>query len=471
MQPALRGAARRLRRARSPTPTAGVRRRAHSAAVARTDLVHFFDHEVSGFGTLGKNSHPESSDSCPIVATSDGMRVVAEVPSLQESKLSAQDQQQLAHVRAGYEQLRAIQNVGEKNAELLLAAGCTDRKSLAEKLLAEHVLDDDEKAARWLKSEVGIKRYDYAMSIIREARRERSQWDRQVTMCVEGNISVGKTTFLEKVCNTSKDLAGRVQVVPEPIAQWTNMPDGQHNLLECFYKDPKEYGYMFQNYVFCTRVEQEGGHTRSVDAQQSPLRLLERSVFSDLRVFVRAGVQEGYLSELQRDVYLSSIKPIIKSVPSLQPDAFVYLRAKPQTCYDRLLQRSREEENGVKLEYLERLHEYHEEWMRGDQVSTLDASGLNVIKFNSFGSPFLPATDAADGVKGELACSDRKGPRQPTSLLGVPALVLDCEPDIVTDPEAKEEYSRALHTFWQYVAKERQDRHEGEEKIAAADWV
>eukprot|EP01043_Picozoa_sp_COSAG02_P013372 COSAG02_NODE_533_length_20665_cov_216.617281_15_plen_457_part_00 len=425
---------------------------AHAAAAtgtANVDKIHIFDNVVSGCNLL----EPKSSNRCPISATSNGRRSLRLFSGAHETRLSVEDQQELEQLREGYEQLVAIQNVGTKNAELLLAAGCTDRKSLAEKLLAENVLDDDDRAVRYLKSTVGIKRTDYAMSIIREARRERTQWDPQVTMCVEGNISVGKTTFLEQVCSTSAELNGKVHIEPEPIAQWTNTPHGGHNLLEKFYEDPEKNGYMFQNYVFCTRVEQERGKANTVGEQELPLRLLERSVFSDLQVFVRAGVKQGYLTDFQRDVYLSSVKPIIKSVPSLQPDAFVYLRADPQTCHQRLLQRSRAEETGVGLDYLEQLHQYHEEWMTGHQVPIADTGGLNVIKFNESGLPFHPATERTGG---DLHAKDR----QTVSLLGIPVLVLDCEPDIVTDPDAREEYSRTLHAFWKYAAQQRRASHD-----------
>lgn len=426
-------------------------RSVHAAAATSTtkvDKIHFFDRVVSGCKWLA----PKRSNGCPISAASNSKQSLEQFSGVHESRLSVEDQRELNELREGCEQLIAIHLVGTKNAELLLQAGCTDRKSLAEMLLAENVLDDDERAVRYLKSKVGIKRTDYAMSIIREARRERSQWDPQVTMCVEGNISVGKTTFLEQICSASAKLKGKVHIEPEPIAQWTNTPHGGHNLLEKFYDDPEKNGYMFQNYVFCTRVEQERGKANTMGEQQLPLRLLERSVFSDLQVFVRAGVKQGYLSDFQRDVYLSSVKPIIKSVPSLRPDAFVYLRANPQTCYQRLLQRSRAEETGVGLAYLEQLHQYHEEWMTGHQVPTTDTGGLNVIKFNESGLPFHPTTERTGG---DLRAEDH----QAVSLLGIPVLVLDCEPDIVTDPDAREEYSRTLHAFWKYAAQQRRVSH------------
>ena len=368
---------------------------------------------------------------------------------------------ELEMMKKGMEQLLQIKNVGKKNAELLAKAGCRSPEALVEKLEEVGVLDCDEKAVAYLKNDVKIKREDYAMSIIREARRERERRrqraTRKITMCVEGNISVGKTTFLEQVCTSSPELEGQVQVVPEPIGQWQDLPDGHHNLLDMFYKDPMTYGYMFQNYVFCTRVEQEQGKTPA--AGRLPLRLLERSVFSDMKVFVRAGKNEGFLTDMQKDVYLSCVAPIIKSLPSLQPDAFVYLKAPPKTCHERLVQRQREEEVGVGLDYLEQLHEYHEEWLTGgsrggggsilledrggDGGSPAVPPGLTVFEHQAPGAPFSP-TEGASGADAWNPAGDSK------LLHGIPTLVLDCEPDL-RGVDAKQLYSSKLHEFWQWV--------------------
>ncbi|KAL9260935.1 hypothetical protein AKJ16_DCAP03273 [Drosera capensis] len=41
--------------------------------------------------------------------------------------------------------------------------------------------------------------------------------NKKLTFCVEGNISVGKTTFLQRIANETLELRDLVEVVPEPV--------------------------------------------------------------------------------------------------------------------------------------------------------------------------------------------------------------------------------------------------------------
>ena len=105
---------------------------------------------------------------------------------------------------------------------------------------------------------------------------------KRLTFCVEGNISVGKTTFLQRIANETIELRDLVEVVPEPIGKWQDVGPDHFNILDAFYAEPQRYAYTFQNYVFVTRVMQE----RESSAGIKPLRLMERSVFSDRMVSI-----------------------------------------------------------------------------------------------------------------------------------------------------------------------------------------
>lgn len=66
-----------------------------------------------------------------------------------------------------------------------------------------------------------------------------------------------------------------------------------------------------------------------------PVRLIERSVFSDRMVFVRAVKESGWMGDVELAVYDSWFGPILDSNPSLVPDGFIYLQCQPTTCMQR----------------------------------------------------------------------------------------------------------------------------------------
>lgn len=55
---------------------------------------------------------------------------------------------------------------------------------------------------------------------------------------------------------------------------------------------------------------------------------------------------------------------MVQASPTLVPDGFIYLRATPDICMGRMKRRSRVEEVGVQMEYLQGLHQKHEDWLR-----------------------------------------------------------------------------------------------------------
>lgn len=146
----------------------------------------------------------------------------------------------------------------------------------------------------YLRSSVGIIHKNHAKSITtyikdsvdEELKEDSSNSDvksaqkKRLTFCVEGNISVGKTTFLQRIANETLELRDLVEIVPEPIDKWQDIGPDHFNILDAFYAEPERYAYTFQNYVFVTRVMQE----RESSGGIKPLRLMERSVFSDRMV-------------------------------------------------------------------------------------------------------------------------------------------------------------------------------------------
>lgn len=168
---------------------------------------------------------------------------------------------------------------------------------------------------------------------------------------VEGNIGAGKSTFLRHM--------GRylnAQLVFEPTQLWCDV-NGE-NLLDAFYADGKRWAYTFQTYAFVTRTIEQ----KRLQAQnEKPFQLLERSIYADRYCFAKNAYELGLMSKLEWQMYQNWF--IWLTDYTEQPAGFIYLRADPEVCYDRLVGRGRCEEKGIQCDYISCLHNKHEDWL------------------------------------------------------------------------------------------------------------
>ncbi|DBB02914.1 TPA: hypothetical protein ACH3X1_013516 [Trebouxia sp. C0004] len=367
--------------------------------------------------------------------------------------------------------LRCVHGVGPKNEQLLLKIGLSSVASLKQVFKVEH--KQDAKALRqYLQEKVGIR--SHHCSVIATDIKQKvdedvadaegpsiSRRSGRVTLCVEGNISAGKSTFLNWVAQGHPELDGMLEVVPEPVDKWQDIGDGHHNVLQAFYDNQERFAYTFQNYVFVTRMMQE----RETQLGARPFRLLERSVFSDRMVFVRAVHEAKWMSDLELNIYDSWFEPVVQASPTLIPDGFIYLRATPNICMNRLKRRHRAEEGGVTLNYLEGLHQKHEDWL--SYASHHPPSPDALLK--AAGHLRLHAVPEPRSIQGKVVyLNSSLSPGMPSFIDGVPALVLDYdkEIDMENDHEAQNEYATQVKAYFEFVREVRQ-RKEGDLRIAA----
>ncbi|KAL6961994.1 hypothetical protein U1Q18_036951 [Sarracenia purpurea var. burkii] len=359
----------------------------------------------------------------------------------------------------GNPDLLTIPGVGPRNLRKLVEKGIAGVAELKQLYKDKFFGKSSQTMVDFLQSSVGIKHRNHAESITtfikktvdEELKEDGSDSDmhqmpkKRLTFCVEGNISVGKTTFLQRIANETLELQDLVEIVPEPINKWQDVGPDHFNILDAFYAEPQRYAYTFQNYVFVTRVMQE----RESSGGIKPLRLMERSVFSDRMVFVRAVHEANWMNEMEISIYDSWFDPVVSCLPGLIPDGFIYLRATPDTCHKRMLLRKRAEEGGVSLEYLRDLHEKHENWLFPFQSGNHGVLSVSKLPYHVDCSLHPDIRDRVFYLEGDHMHS---------SIQKVPALVLDCEPniDFGRDIEAKREYARQVAEFFEFVKKKKE---------------
>ena len=166
---------------------------------------------------------------------------------------------------------------------------------------------------------------------------------------IEGNVGTGKSTFLQKL----KDLG--LDVIFEPVDIWTSIRnDNGKTLLEEFYNDQKRYAYTFQSIAFRTRVQNiENSKVNTV---------IERSIFTDRNVFAKTCYENGMMNEIEWNDYTSWFDWLATSF-NINPKGYIYLRASPDISYDRIQKRSRSGEETIPFDYLNELHNKHENWL------------------------------------------------------------------------------------------------------------
>ncbi|XP_059631943.1 uncharacterized protein LOC132274636 isoform X2 [Cornus florida] len=359
----------------------------------------------------------------------------------------------------GNPDLLTIPGVGPRNLRKLVEKGISGVAELKQLYKDKFFGKSSQTMVEYLQGSVGIIHKNHAESITTfikervddELKEDVSNSDvrqtqkKRLTFCVEGNISVGKTTFLQRIANETIELQDLVEIVPEPIAKWQDVGPDHFNILDAFYAEPQRYAYTFQNYVFVTRLMQEKESAGGI----KPLRLMERSVFSDRMVFVRAVHEAKWMNEMEISIYDSWFDPVVSSLPGLIPDGFIYLRASPDTCHRRMMLRKRAEEGGVSLDYLRDLHEKHESWLFPFESGNHGVLSVNKLPFD-MDCPLHP------DIRDRVFYLD--GDHMHASIQRVPALVLDCEPniDFSKDIEAKRQYARQVAEFFEFVKKKKE---------------
>ncbi|XP_069774162.1 deoxycytidine kinase 2-like isoform X2 [Narcine bancroftii] len=192
-------------------------------------------------------------------------------------------------------------------------------------------------------------------------------------MSVEGNIAVGKSTFAKLLEQVNGD---QWEVVPEPIAKWCNIPTSSGNkeeatqrsvgnLLQMLYQDPHRWSYTFQSFSCISRIKTHlAPLTPKLLRAEKPVQIFERSVYSDRYIFASSLYELGYLTATEWAIYQDSHTFLLNQFGSrMALEGIIYLRASPEKCLRRLQQRGRDEEKGIQLDYLEKLHSQHENWL------------------------------------------------------------------------------------------------------------
>lgn len=204
-----------------------------------------------------------------------------------------------------------------------------------------------------------------------------AQSDKKIIISIEGNIGVGKSSFLGLLKEYFGDKA---DFIYEPVNEWLSIKDENgKDLLQTFYDDKRRWSYTFQNVAYITRM------TKLVDAINTSNKryiIIDRSLNADLNTFTKMLRESGDINHLEFSAYSAWNDFFNKHYGDKIEQYIVYLRCDPLTAYNRTKIRHRSQEETIPLAYLTDLHNAHEAWLM-DADNTKLASRVLILDANA----------------------------------------------------------------------------------------
>lgn len=160
-----------------------------------------------------------------------------------------------------------------------------------------------------------------------------------------GGIGVGKTYL------------GKQWKILLPSAILIEEDTTQNLYLNEFYSDMHKWG--FHSRISMLAMVLQNMTKAYLQARMNNIVILDRCV-EELIVFATKEYDEGNLTQKEFTLYQQLYNGILQIIP--RPDVFVYFRCKPETSYQRVLQRGRECEKDISLSFCEDVLTRYDTW-------------------------------------------------------------------------------------------------------------
>jgi len=183
---------------------------------------------------------------------------------------------------------------------------------------------------------------------------------------IEGNIGTGKSTLLEKIEKYFKHINSSVKIgyIAEPVDTWSSVTDNHGiTILEKYYENQHKYAFPFQMMAYISRLST----MRQAMLEDYDVIIMERSMFTDKEVFAKMLYDEGKIEEIEYNIYMKWFNEFVKDFPEIK---HIYIQADPCVSSERVIKRGRQGET-IPLSYLEKCHQYHENWLINTKLSSI----------------------------------------------------------------------------------------------------
>ncbi|MET3113541.1 deoxyadenosine/deoxycytidine kinase [Pedobacter sp. CG_S7] len=170
-------------------------------------------------------------------------------------------------------------------------------------------------------------------------------------IAIVGNIGAGKTTLTSLLAKNYG---------------WDPLYESVENnpYLEDFYGDMKRWSFNLQIYFLNSRFHQ------IVEIEKLKRNVIQdRTIYEDAHIFAENLHDMGLMTSRDHENYRAIFDNITSFIKP--PDLLVYLRASVPTLVNNIQRRGREYEAGIRIDYLSKLNEKYEEWIKGYQLGKL----------------------------------------------------------------------------------------------------
>jgi deoxyadenosine/deoxycytidine kinase len=181
-------------------------------------------------------------------------------------------------------------------------------------------------------------------------------------IAIAGNIGAGKTTLTEL-------LSKHYKWIP-------HFEDVDHNpYLNDFYDEMPRWSFNLQIYFLNSRL------TKLLEIERGTATVIQdRTIYEDANIFAPNLHDMGLMSKRDYDNYYSFFETLKSMVKP--PDLLIYLKASVPTLVAQIQKRGREYEENIRLDYLKKLNEFYDKWIRSYKEGPLLIIDADKNKFS-----------------------------------------------------------------------------------------
>ena len=181
-------------------------------------------------------------------------------------------------------------------------------------------------------------------------------------IAIAGNIGAGKTTLTNLLAKHFKWEPQFEEVITNPY-------------LDDFYTQMARWSFNLQIYFLYTRFRQ------ILSIRESGKSVIQdRTIYEDAFIFAPNLHEMGLMTGRDFENY-QSLFELMESLVA-PPDLMIYLRSSIPNLVKQIHKRGRSYENGISIDYLNRLNEKYEDWVKGydkGKLIIIDVDNLDFV--------------------------------------------------------------------------------------------